>query len=195
MTGEKESQLKGGLLIWLAIVVSVSVAAAWLISGLFRRTETPIALQTAINLRNAIRAYESEYSKLPSFDSQYDTDLTTEVLLMDILLAADHTRKKKGTNPRGIQFFYAQEAKRSDDGTYRKGIQGLSLGRGELWDPWGNYYRVRLDTNHDEEVSDPSGRNEILKETILAWSAGPDGDYATWEDNVWSWQYPEEFEP
>jgi len=187
MSEKKRSPQIFTWLLWLILVIGVSTLAAYGISRTFRKAQTPVTLNTALNLRNAIRSYELEYGKLPVFDSTFDTDLQTEHQLIDILLAADHTRRGNATNSRGIQFFYEKEAIKSEGGTFRKGIQSLPGGRGELWDPWGNYYYVRLDTNRDGEVADPTGRADSIKETVLVWSAGPDGDFDTWDDNPRTW--------
>ena len=46
-----------------------------------------------------------------------------------------------------------------------------------------------LDTNGDELIPDPdpnSARRQS-KNAILVYSAGPDGDYSTWDDNIKTW--------
>ena len=30
--------------------------------------------------------------------------------------------------------------------------------------------------------------NNLIRADVIAWSAGPDGDYSTWKDNVGSWE-------
>jgi len=56
-----------------------------------------------------------------------------------------------------------------------------------FYDQWGNLYRIRTDLDGDGRVPDPSGSGEI-EETLLVWSAGPDGDFDTWEDNIKTWE-------
>lgn len=59
---------------------------------------------------------------------------------------------------------------------------------GAFVDPWGHPFRFRLDLDGSKEMDNPSGSNDKLRLQTLAWSAGPDGDYETWEDNVKSWE-------
>lgn len=63
-------------------------------------------------------------------------------------------------------------------------------------DPWGYYFRVRLDTNGDGMVATPSldevaeGRPAI-RARVIVWSPGRDGKEETWEDNPTSWDREE----
>ena len=61
-------------------------------------------------------------------------------------------------------------------------------GGGELWDQWGNLYRVRFDTSHDNQIENPETPGTFLRESIAVWSAGKDGKFETWADNVKTWQ-------
>jgi hypothetical protein len=56
-------------------------------------------------------------------------------------------------------------------------------------DPWGNPYKIRIDTNGDAKLDDPElgGTNVIRHVPVIQWSAGPDGDFGTWHDNIKSW--------
>jgi len=175
---------KLGVVTFLLTAILVS-AICW--SGILNKASTPVALVTAHDLRNAIASFHEEYGRYPGFDAKFDTDLQSDHDLMDVLLAAEYTTRSAYGNPYGVAFFTGSQAKPIADGGYRKGIQLKSGGRGELWDPWGKYYRVRIDTNQDSRVADPSGKTNAIEESILVWSAGPDGDFDTWQDNVKTW--------
>ena len=62
----------------------------------------------------------------------------------------------------------------------------------EIVDGWGNYFKMKLDTNYDQKLDNPNadeiaqGRGSLTKR-VLVWSAGPDGKAETWEDNPRSW--------
>lgn len=172
----------------LAVIV-ISLLLATLIVHAFQSalTNSGQAESTAYNLKNAISAHFTELRKYPAFDSTYDTDLSTDFHLMDILVGADYTLKNRHISPRRIAFYSGREATLGEDGRYLKGVSKTPEGRTELWDPWGNHYHVRLDTNHDNMIADPSGGDAPIPESILVWSAGPDGDFDTWKDNVKSW--------
>lgn len=59
-------------------------------------------------------------------------------------------------------------------------------------DAWGGYYRVRFDSNYDGEMLNPNedevgeGRMKLPNRVII-WSAGKDGKWDTWDDNIKSW--------
>ena len=65
-------------------------------------------------------------------------------------------------------------------------------------DPWGHPYQYLVNETPKDTMglgpyastgSDPyTGPGEV-RATVLVWSAGPDGDYLTWKDNVASWDY------
>ena len=62
----------------------------------------------------------------------------------------------------------------------------------EIVDGWGNYYKVKLDTDYNKELENPDtngvedGLTKLAKR-VLVWSPGKDGKEETWEDNVKSW--------
>lgn len=139
------------------------------------------------NLVNAISPYHTEYHEYPLLDPANDLTVESGHSLMDILLGSDKQKGPGGRNPRGIAFYTDRAAKPMGDGRFRKGITIDESGAGELWDPWGNHYRVRFDTNNDGKIENPEAPGTHLPESIEVWSAGPDGDFETWEDNVKSW--------
>ena len=182
--------LRNGRLVLAAIAISVILAALivnMLPDALMINPVTTKAENTAQNLKNAISAYFTENRKYPAFDSTHDTDLNTDFHLMDLLVGADYTLKDRHISPRRIAYYSGREAKQGEDERYRSGISKTPDGRSELWDPWGNHYRVRLDTNHDNQVADPTGGDAPVLESVLIWSAGPDGNFATWKDNLKTW--------
>lgn len=180
---------------WATFTISSGVTALILV-GFFCPFKTgpqtpPIKIQaenTAFNLKNAIAAYHNEYCDYPVLDPVNDVMIDSEHSLMDILLGSDKQRGQAGRNPRGIVFFTGKAAKPMGVGRFRNGLTyDEKEGSGQLWDPWGNFYRVRFDTNGDGKVENPENPGTFLPESILAWSAGPDGDSETWEDNVKTW--------
>lgn len=59
---------------------------------------------------------------------------------------------------------------------------------GEFVDAWGRPFRFRLDLDGDGQMDNPSGEGQEIRARALAWSAGPDGDLETWEDNEPRWE-------
>jgi hypothetical protein len=68
------------------------------------------------------------------------------------------------------------------------GYDGYTPGVG-LISPWGKVsYKIILDYDKDDHITDPEGILGPVKADVLLYSAGPDGDFATWKDNVCSWK-------
>ena len=44
-----------------------------------------------------------------------------------------------------------------------------------------------VDQNGDGKVENPEVPGTLIPESIAIWSAGPDGDFDTWADNVKTW--------
>ncbi len=148
---------------------------------------------TAHNLKNSISAYFTEYRRYPFENKDSDTTLDSSHALMDILLGSDKEKEPDKMNPRGIAFFTDRAAKPMGNDRFRSGVTLDADGSGELWDPWGNYYRVRFDSNYDNQVENPEVPGTSLPECILIWSAGEDGKFETWKDNVRTWETPVDF--
>ncbi|MGK0188635.1 MAG: hypothetical protein ACI9R3_004446 [Verrucomicrobiales bacterium] len=57
-------------------------------------------------------------------------------------------------------------------------------------DPFGRGYWVILDANRDRKIENPAreGTGNWLQSSALVFSAGPDGDPKTWQDNVRNWK-------
>lgn len=76
------------------------------------------------------------------------------------------------------------------DGRYRNGIKFDAYGGGELWDPWGNYYHVRIDFDRNNFVSNPlsdkSKSAKMISQSVIVWSPGKDGIKGT-SDDVKTW--------
>lgn len=146
----------------------------------------------ARNLKTAISAFHTEYRRYPLGEEKmtFDIDGDTGEELMKVLTGLDGD-EKDSLNPRRITFFTGMLARKRLDGSFVKGIE-LSLDgkSAKYWDHWGNLFRVRLDTDGNRRVAnpgDPDIDSSVIPESILVWSAGKDGDFSTWKDNVKTW--------
>lgn len=135
------------------------------------------------NLIIAVKSYQTEYNRLPNI-SLSDTELLeSRGALFTILFAEDSI-----SNPREIKFY--------DDFPYENGHAGIvknAASEWELRDPWGNLYHLYLDADGDGKIPNPARTTsddepETLSTSILVFSAGPDGDFTTWKDNIRSWE-------
>lgn len=177
---------------WISILVVVALILLFAVGSIIpgdaltraKRTNAEVAAQ---NLKRAISAYRTEYHEYPLLDPANDLTVDSGHDLMDILLGSDKQKGLDGRNPRGIAFYTDRAAKPYRDGRFRFGITLDDRGAGELWDSWGNHYRIRFDTNGDGRVENPETPGTHLPESIAVWSAGPDGEFETWDDNVKSW--------
>jgi hypothetical protein len=131
-----------------------------------------------------VKAYQTEYSWLPALESPpptkdntggYDTSSEQGRGLIEILSGTDDSK-----NPRQIPFYDPPAAK--------KGGGGYTA-TGGLLDIWGSKgYIVILDYDGDGKIADPEHPGATINATVIVYSAGPDGDYSTWKDNVKSWE-------
>ena len=148
-----------------------------------------ITANNAYHLKNAIQAYHTEFEQYPLEGFEGPLSSGSEQPLMSILQGT-MSQQLEPQNPRRIDFFSGKPAKT------RKGKphSGWSLnpeGSRGLWDAWGNPYRVRLDYDQNHRVENPEPNPKIggspIPESILVWSAGSDGNFSTWEDNIKTW--------
>lgn len=191
------SRSRAFTLLELLVVIAIIGVLAGLMypatTGALRRAERTHAENTAYNLKNAISAYFTEYRKYPVDPSNTNDTavIRTNSDLMDVLLGADSQKESGGLNPRGVAFYTDKAAKPAGDGKYRKGVRLEADGGGELWDPYGDYYYVRMDLDYNNRVEKPSWDEandaQVLPESILVWSAGKDQDETTSQDNIKTW--------
>jgi len=92
-------------------------------------------------------------------------------------------------NFRQIDFYSGREARRTIRGKIGNGIKTNSDGSKELLDPWGNHFRVIMDTGGDGKVPAPAWTNlrNSIPQSVIVWSPGPDGDDSTAKDNITTW--------
>jgi len=140
-------------------------------------------LGVLITLRQGLRSYELEYDRYPvdQPNTTGEVKTTSRGLLLSLLIGEN----SQGLNKKGIKFCELKMAKKQRDGVWLDGQEWV------LSDRWGQEYQIFLDGDDDGRIANPDLRESAQKPTlpfeIAIFSAGPDGDPATWEDNIKSW--------
>ena len=151
----------------LGILMAMMVPAAGLI---VKRAKISGTQGDAMLVATSLMRYQAEYNRWPStYPNRYTTDDDW------VGMMAPRPGVSVPANPKRIIFFEPGGGALDD--------------RGYFVDGWGNPFRFRLDTTGREEVDNPDeDAGGTIAERAIAWSAGPDGDYGTWADNVKSWE-------
>jgi type II secretory pathway pseudopilin PulG len=168
-------------LVVIALIMAIAVPFGRGVLEKARKLQVQAQLK---GLEMAIKGYQTEYNRLPSTPSPpptadnspgFDTTAAEGKAIIQIITAADTLR-----NPRGISFYEPPPVHKSGGGY---------TAAGGLIDIWGaKGYIIILDYDGDGRVPDPEHPGALLSERIIIYSAGPDGDFSTWKDNVKSWK-------
>lgn len=156
----------------LGILMAMMVPAAGLI---LKRAKVASAQGDAGVVVTVLMKYQGEYNRWPDFVqgvSPYLTDVDWVEAMSPPPLQSGGSPNRN--NMKGITFF-------------SPGGGALDEASGAFIDPWGNPFEYQVDKDQDGNIDHPDGVNDPIRARVIAWSAGPDGDYTTWEDNVTSW--------
>lgn len=170
-------------LVVIAVIAVLASLAVPIAQKTLERAREIQAQATMKSLEISIKGFLTEYNRLPSSQSPpptadnslgYDTTHAEGRALIEILTGTDTKN-----NPRAIAFYEPPP-------THTKG--GGYTAAGGLVDIWGaKGYIIILDYDGDGKVPDPEHPGATISEPAIIYSAGPDGDYSTWKDNVTSW--------
>ena len=189
----------------IAILIGLAFPVFQSVQNSAKRTQ---AKNDITQLVTAVNAFYTEYGRYPltpatSADTTYSAGSTNKLLneLRNVGAAE---------NARGITFITPPDAK--DENKPRSGIaskdvtvSGIAIKGGELVDPWGTPYNVRVDTDYDNFVDNPYSSNAgtaknpagtlAVQAGVIVWSlgknqAGGSGDKNLGDnkDDVISWQ-------
>lgn len=164
-----------GLVGVVLVAIAVPIGRMFLLKA--RALQTRAMMQQLVM---ATKGYQSEYSHIPDI-GETDEKKTLEVQgeILDILMG-----KHPGKNPRTIPFYDPPLHKPPA----KSGLVINAAGLPELRDIYGNVYHMRFDWNMDGNIPDPEHPGAALRGPVIIYSAGPDGDYNTWHDNIRSWK-------
>jgi len=155
----------------IGILLAMMIPAAGMI---LKRAKISSAQGDASVVMTVMMKYRAEYNRWPSF---YQTDPLhqTDGGWVAVMSPDTTAMKPDVDNMKRIVFFSA-------------GGGALDETTGSFTDPWENPFEYRLDEDGDGSIGHPNGIDGPIRAQAIAWSAGPDGDYGTWEDNVAGWE-------
>ena len=192
---KQNGQHEAFTLIELLVVIAIIAVLIGLLFPAFRAVQDQAKRTQAKNdlmqIVNAVNAFYTDYGRYPP--------ATDDVLIADNSTLLNPLRAKDPTNnPRQIVFINPPNVK--DTANPRSGI-GVD---GKYYDPWGTQYQVAIDTNYDNQMTNPYGNNNgagpnPLSQGVIVWSLGKDlalgstpppggNGIFTNSDDVISWQ-------
>ena len=173
------------LLMTVAIVVILAgILVPAVMSGI-KKGQQAKAKAEIVTLLNAIKQYENTYNKLPltryidpehpDEEKYYKADNTSKAQFVSSwliqALQADTSIKNaagNSVNPRKIQF-----------------LEKRNTGEGDYDDPWGNEYKIIFRADEEIPLTALYSANTTggkIYQSVVIWSAGPDGDFDTKDD-------------
>ena len=175
------------VIVILGILLAMMVPAAGMI---LKRVKVAQARADAQVVVATMSKYRMEYNRWPKVDEVAEGFPGTSKEWVDIMNPEITTGsgKRDPNNFRQLRFIEMGKGMTIDDsdpGDYKGGFG----------DPWSHAktgrlpYLYAIDTDGDGMIPNPNTEsNNLIRADVIAWSAGPDGDYATWNDNVGSWE-------
>lgn len=176
----------------LVVITLIGILTSLAFSGYrsaVMRGRNLVALAAVKSVTLAVQNYVADYNRMPVRSSvEGDVDLGPGSPLMKVLMGENVDR----LNPKGTRFLADQQMGKNGAG----GLVG-SDGQWALVDPWGTPYRVRMDADWDQRVSNPDAQNEDpaiattapswLPLSVICYSAGADKKSGT-RDDIVSWR-------
>jgi len=158
----------------LGILMAMMIPAA---GAIMKKAKNSTARTDAAVVQSGLMKYRMEYNRWPDFAKGKSKEHLTDAEFLETMMPTGDGKPPKD-NLKRVRFIEG-------------GKDVVVPGKGYL-DPWGNPFRYIVNETPRETMelgnvgSDYEGPNEI-RAKALVWSAGADGDYSTWNDNVYSW--------
>ena len=189
------------LLVVIAIIAALLGLAFPVFQGVLDRAKKVQAKNDVTQIVTAVNAFYTEYGKYPlvTADTIYGAGGTSSAdlfySLRAVALGANApVNGVPAVNSRAIVFISPAE---DTSQTNPKGKIGST---GQFCDPWGQPYKIAIDGNYDNQITNPYTADTgagpgTLRQGVLAWSYGKDtklgnngdGKYKN-SDDVISWQ-------
>ena len=174
------------VIVILGILLAMMVPAAGMI---LKRVKVSQARTDAQVVVATMSKYRMEYNRWPDGEEVEGSEghpATTKkwVDIMNPEITTGTSAKRDKNNFRQLRFIEMGKGMKIESGDYEGGFG----------DPWGHAkgrvpYLYALDDDGDGMIPNPNTEsNNLIRADVIAWSAGPDGDFSTWKDNVGSWE-------
>ncbi len=172
------------VIVILGILLAMMVPAAGMI---LKRVKVAQARSDAQVVVATLSKYRMEYNRWPKVDEVAEGYPGTSKSWVDIMNPEITTGKgdRDPNNFRQLRFLEMGKGMKIESGTHEGGFG----------DPFPHKdgrvpFLYAVDDNGDGHVEnpDPEKSGELIRADVIAWSAGPDGDFSTWSDNVGSWE-------
>src|SRR2546430_4377456 len=181
------------LLLVIVIIVILLGLAFPVFQGVLERAKKMQAKNDVTQIVTAVNAFYTEYGKYPLVTD--DTPIANNSdLLYTLRGVAYGANLVNAVNTRQIVFISPAE---DTSQTNPKGKIGST---GQFCDPWGQPYKIAIDGNYDNQITNPYTADTgagpgTLRQGVIAWSYGKDtklgnngdGKYKN-SDDVISWQ-------
>ena len=178
------------LLVVIAIIAVLLGLAFPVFQGVLDRAKKVQAKNDVTQIVTAVNAFYTEYGKYPIVTD--DTPIANNSDLFYTLRAVGSgANNGNAVNTRQIVFMSPPSVK--DTTKPRSGIGS----DGKYYDPWGQTYKIAIDGNYDNQLTNPYTADTgagpgTLRQGVIAWSLGKDGTQSTTNfkasDDVISWQ-------
>ena len=165
-------------LIVVILIIAVLMGLAFPVyQGVQNSAKKTQAKNDLIQIVTAVNAFYTEYGKYPIPAGVADDGAGTYGFSNSNRALFDELRGVTSTmNTRQIVFLSPPDAKNAT--TPLNGIApAASASAGQYFDPWGVSYKVRIDWDYDNQVTNPyasNAGNAPLRNGVIAWSFGKD---------------------
>ena len=164
----------------IAVLMGLAFPAFQAVQDAARKTQAKNDLTQIVTAINAFYTEYGQYPCGPSNQTNDSSDYFNSGGSGGAQNIWDSLRSQSGAttyNPRAIVFLQPPTAK--DLTSPRNGIGG----DGVYYDPWGNWYRIKMDNNYNNQLENPyNGQTGAGFDTLnlgaIAWSIGKDQDGA-----------------
>jgi prepilin-type N-terminal cleavage/methylation domain-containing protein len=190
------------LLVVIVIVAVLMGLAFPVFQGVMNSAKKTQAKNDLTQIVTAVNAFYTEYGQYPcvaqsgddTADYFTDTDAKRRSLFDNLRVPVPSAPPT--ANPRAIAFLQVPAVKNDAVGQRRAGVGNGGI----FYDPWGQPYAVKIDSNYNATVTNVYDANTgagpgILNSGVIAWSLGKDQTGGTGnkgvagsKDDVISWQ-------